>query len=84
LLTGPEKANAIVADFSRAHNNTMLSPLEIIVDEGCSILQNNVVNSNPSNLASPRELKKIIKNVLKTFFTYIFHFIFPKFGNMLL
>jgi Reverse transcriptase (RNA-dependent DNA polymerase)/Endonuclease-reverse transcriptase len=63
LLTGPEKANAIAAVFSRAHNNTMPSPLEIIVDEGCSILQNNVVNSNPSNLTSPRELKKIIKNL---------------------
>lgn len=61
LLTGPEKASAIATVFSRAHNNTMQSSLEAIVEEGCSTLHSDEFNLNASTLTSPRELKNIIK-----------------------
>jgi hypothetical protein len=41
----------------------MLSPLEDIVEEGCSVLENNEFNLEASILTSPREIKKIIKNL---------------------
>ena len=63
LITASEKANAIATVLSKAHNNTMPSPLEDIVNDGCLGLQNNDFNLNASNLVSPRELKKIIKNL---------------------
>jgi hypothetical protein len=44
LLTGPEKAEAIAFKFSVAHNNTLSSPLEDIVENGCSVLENNEFN----------------------------------------
>jgi hypothetical protein len=44
LLTEPEKAEAIASKFSAAHNNTMSSPLEDIVEDGCSVLENNEFN----------------------------------------
>ncbi len=63
LITGQEKANAIATVLSKAHNNTMPSPLEDIVNDGCLGLQSSDFNLNASNLVSPRELKKIIKNL---------------------
>jgi Reverse transcriptase (RNA-dependent DNA polymerase) len=41
----------------------MLSPLEDIVEDGCSVLENNEFNIEASILTSPREIKKIIKNL---------------------
>jgi hypothetical protein len=63
LLTGPKKAETIASKFSAAHNNTMSSPLEDIVEDGCSVLENNEFNLEASTLTSPREIKKIIKNL---------------------
>jgi hypothetical protein len=63
LLTGLEKAEAIASKFSAAHNNTMSSPLEDILENGCSGLENNEFNLEKSILTSPREIKKIIKNL---------------------
>ena len=63
LITGQEKADAIATVLSQAHNNTMPSPLEDIVNDGCLGLHSNEFNLNASNLVSPRELKKIIKNL---------------------
>jgi hypothetical protein len=56
-------AEAIASKFSAAHNNTMSSPLEDIVENGCSVLDNNEFNLEASILTSPREIKKIIKNL---------------------
>jgi hypothetical protein len=61
LLTGPEKAEA--SKFSAAHNNTMSSPLQGIVEDECSVLDNNEFNLEASILTSPREINKIIKNL---------------------
>jgi hypothetical protein len=63
LLTGSEKAEVIASKFSAAHKNTMSSPLEDIVEDGCSVLENNEFNLEASILTSPREIEKIIKNL---------------------
>jgi Reverse transcriptase (RNA-dependent DNA polymerase)/Endonuclease-reverse transcriptase len=63
LITASEKADAIATVLARAHNNTMPSLLEEVVNDGCLGLQSNEFNLNASNLVSPRELKKIIKNL---------------------
>jgi hypothetical protein len=61
LLTGPEKAETIAFNFSAAHNNTMSTPLEDIVEDGCSVLENNEFNLEASILTSPRESRKLLK-----------------------
>jgi hypothetical protein len=50
LLTGQEKANAIAAVFANAHNNTMHSSLNAIVEDNCSALLNTESNNNVSSL----------------------------------
>jgi cell division septation protein DedD len=54
---------AIAAKLSRAHENPSQSPLNATVDVNCSVLHNNGFNVNLSALASPREVKKIIKKL---------------------
>jgi hypothetical protein len=58
-----EKTETITSKFSPAHNNTMSSPLEGIVEDGCSVLENNEFNLEAPILTPPREIKKIIKNL---------------------
>jgi hypothetical protein len=41
----------------------MLSPLVDIVEDGCSVFENNEFNLEASTLTSAREIKKIIKNL---------------------
>jgi hypothetical protein len=54
LITASEKADAIATVLARAHNNTMPSLLEEVVNDGCLGLQGNEFNLNASNLVSPR------------------------------
>jgi hypothetical protein len=49
--------------FSAAHNNTMSSPLEDVIEDGCSVFENNEFNLEASILTSSREIKKIIENL---------------------
>jgi hypothetical protein len=46
-----------------AHENTSQSPLKASVVDSCSVLHVNEFNVDPSALASPREVKKIVKKL---------------------
>jgi hypothetical protein len=50
LLTGPEKAEATASKFSAAHNYTISSPLDDIIEDGCSVFKNNEFNLEASIL----------------------------------
>jgi hypothetical protein len=61
LITEQEKASAIAEKFSRAHENTVQSPLSAVVGESCSFLHDDRFNVNPSALTSPRDVRKAIR-----------------------
>jgi hypothetical protein len=54
LITEQDKASAIAEKFSRAHENTVQSPLSAVVGESCSVLHDDRFNVNPSTPTSLR------------------------------